>query len=320
MNLDNKTILLSRGYQKYSETIFEPMYPSVSTYPTQIEDPDIPPTNDFPLPFELGNVETSWLKFISVANFIKTKDIYALKQFLAASECLELLSPDKLRMGSAPNAENIGLGGGTLASFIHSMGNEQKRQINKIVSNFVGFKTQIKTKVIDGKIELFASEQFKNASPKINADHISDGLLRIIAFAAISIQTKNEENIKASPFYSETLHRELVTGMILLDEIEDGINPYLAEKTTELLKSVVKQSNRQIIITTHSPILVNRIEPDDIIFLWKSDDGTVHCKHMFSTDEMRDTLEFLNPGEAWLNYDKDEILNKMNQSMGTKDK
>jgi predicted ATPase len=102
--------------------------------------------------------------------------------------------------------------------------------------------------------------------------------------------------------------------MILLDEIEDGINPYCIQKAVVLLRKIIGTTKRQIIVTTHSPVILNDFSPEEIVYLWKADDGTVQCKTMFSTDEMMDTLEFLHPGEVWLNYSKDDVLKKMKVS------
>jgi hypothetical protein len=33
---------------------------------------------------------------------------------------------------------------------------------------------------------------------------------------------------------------------------------------------------------------------------------------MFSTEEMKRTLKVLNPGEVWVNYEKDEIIQRLN--------
>jgi predicted ATPase len=82
--------------------------------------------------------------------------------------------------------------------------------------------------------------------------------------------------------------------LILLDEIENGINPCLAGRVAGLLRDIVKDSGRQVIATTHGPMILNCFDPEEIVFLWKADDGLARCKKMFSTDEMRDTLEFLN--------------------------
>jgi predicted ATPase len=80
------------------------------------------------------------------------------------------------------------------------------------------------------------------------------------------------------------------------------------------LQTIVKGANRQVIITTHSPIILNYLEPEDIFFLWKDKDGAINGRKMFSAEEMRESLDFLNPGEIWFNYGKDEIISRLTKS------
>ncbi|MDR0312914.1 MAG: ATP-binding protein, partial [Treponema sp.] len=100
-------------------------------------------------------------------------------------------------------------------------------------------------------------------------------------------------------------------GMILLDEIENGINPYLTEQIVYLLRNLVEKTRRQVIVTTHSPVILNEFKPEEIVFLWKDKNGAVHSKKMFSTGEMKSLLKALNPGEVWINLEKKDILEKL---------
>jgi predicted ATP-binding protein involved in virulence len=100
-------------------------------------------------------------------------------------------------------------------------------------------------------------------------------------------------------------------GIILIDEIEDGINPYLTEKVSKILQSIVKKLRRQIIVTTHSPIILDYISSKDITFLWKKEDGGIDCSKMFKTTRMKKLLTALNPGEVWTNLSKEQILERM---------
>jgi len=124
----------------------------------------------------------------------------------------------------------------------------------------------------------------------INSLHISDGLLRIMAFVVISLKENS---------------------MILLDEIENGINPYLTGSIISLLREIMKKPERQIILTTHSPVMLNDFRPEEINFLWKDNNGAVNARRFFDTEEMKSLLEALNPGEVWINLEKDEILGKI---------
>jgi predicted ATPase len=97
-----------------------------------------------------------------------------------------------------------------------------------------------------------------------------------------------------------------------LDEIENGINPYTTGMVIDHLRKIIDKSGKQIIITTHSPVMLNEFKPEEIVFLWRDTQGAVHDKQMFATEAMREALDFLNPGEIWENYGKDAILTKLN--------
>jgi AAA15 family ATPase/GTPase len=99
-------------------------------------------------------------------------------------------------------------------------------------------------------------------------------------------------------------------GIVLLDEIENGINPYLTGSISGLLNDLTKTSRCQVILTTHSPVVLNDFKLEEIVFLWKDKNSSVHSKKFFDTEERRKALDFLNPGEIWENYGKNAILNK----------
>jgi hypothetical protein len=93
--------------------------------------------------------------------------------------------------------------------------------------------------------------------------------------------------------------------------IEDGINPYLTQKVIDLLRSIEQDQGRQVIVTTHSPVMLNDFKPDEIVFLWKDEPGASHCGKMFATDRMRYPLNALSPGEIWINLEKEQIFERM---------
>jgi hypothetical protein len=61
-------------------------------------------------------------------------------------------------------------------------------------------------------------------------------------------------------------------------------------------------------------VLLNDFKPEEVVFLWKDKNGNIHSKKFFDTEEMREALDFLNPGEIWENYGKDTILAKLGVS------
>jgi len=249
-------------------------------------------------------LKSSYIKLIDEKNPSPMfhEELYAIKKFFAHSSSYELLTPDRMReKTSRREATDIGLGGEQLAAYINSMPNSQKRKLNKILSEFAGYSVKATTKTKrPGWVDLFIKESFSATETKIKATHISDGLIRLIGLIATSLPNVDDD-------VSDS-------GFILLDEIEDGINPYLTEKVIGMLRTVVSDYDKQIILTTHSPVMLNHFEKNEIIFMWRDDSGFIHAQPMFDTEGMKDTLDCFNPGEVWLNYSKDEIIELMNSS------
>ena len=240
------------------------------------------------------NLQSSWLKYIETD---QKNSLFALKNFLTESAFFGLLSPDSIRKGKEQiSDENIGQNGINLATFIHSMSPEDREYLNKGVSKFIESKIKIETVDIGKKIDFFIEEKFGILISRINKDHISDGLLRLIAFAALYLQK----------YINNPYH-----GFILLDEIENGINPYMTEQIVSLLREINEKQKRQIIVTTHSPVILNNFNQEEIIFLWKDNNGSVYSRKFFESDEMKSLLEALNPGEVWINLEKEDILERL---------
>lgn len=261
---------------------------------------------DLPYSFSQFNLGASALKLIDEtavpsesAGGEALAMLRLLKHFLSASSSFELLSPERMRSrGNRGHVSDIGLGGEKLPAFLHGLSSARKTELNRLLSDFMGYKVKVVTQTQEqpGWINLYLAEDFEaTRQTKVKVRYVSDGLLRIIALLAIFVQGNETSR----------------GGMILLDEIEDGINPYLVEKLVQLLKRVTRDQQRQVIVTTHSAVLVNQLESSDLFFLWRDERGSIHCKPLFSTGAMQETLEFLQPGEVWLNYSESEILEKL---------
>jgi predicted ATPase len=259
------------------------------------------------------NIQSSALKYVfeTTASNEKINNLYF---FLLAVTNFGLLSPEKMRSGNKlPYSHSVGAEGEVLAYRIHKMSDTKKHEFNKIISDLTGFCIEVQTIEQRGKIELSIICKTDDDTMEINSKHISDGLLRIMAFIVISMG--EEFNLT----YDENEHIERGIprrGMILLDEIENGINPYLTEEIILRLRNLVESSKEQLILTTHSPVILNEFKPEEIVFLWKDAEGSVHSRNFFSTEEMREALSFLNPGEIWENFGKDKILTKLGISNG----
>ena len=100
---------------------------------------------------------------------------------------------------------------------------------------------------------------------------ISDGTLRILAFLV-------------------ALYQEKTPSIICFEEIENGIHPWLLNKIMELLKIVSTEGINgkpvQILITTHSPLVLNYVEPHQVRAVELDDEGKTQV-HVLPTDSVR---------------------------------
>lgn len=121
----------------------------------------------------------------------------------------------------------------------------------------------------------------------IPVSDISDGTLRILAFLAV-------------------LYQEKTPSIICFEEIENGVHPWLLHKMMELLKIVSTEGINgkpvQILLTTHSPLILNYVEPHQVRAVELDNEGKTQV-HALPTDSVRfqKSLEAYDGelGELW---------------------
>lgn len=242
------------------------------------------------------NMTSSFLKNIDAQkDKAKFPELATLIEFMTESDSFELLSTERMRKSSRGEADTIGMGGEKLAAFIHGLQPEQKKNLSRHLHNYMPFINEVDTEVKGrpGWIEIKVAENFpaEEKSFTISPAHISDGTLRMIAISAL------QETDKTS-------------GMVLLDEIENGINPHIADKMVyDLIER--RGMQRQIIVTTHSSVMLDYFPPESIVFIWRNGDGVVHNQALFLNPDLSSQLKYMYPGEVWINTDEKDIIAKL---------
>lgn len=196
---------------------------------------------------------------------------------------LELLSPHLMRKSARSGDVDIGAGGEKLAAYLHGIKGEARVRLVKLLQRFypqlVDFKV---TNQRAGWKKLSFIEQFEGHKLETDATHISDGLLRILAVLA---QADSDRSL------------------LLLDEIENGINPEIIEKLVDALVD----SEQQIVVTTHSPMILNYLEDEtarhSVQFIYKTSKGETRVRPFFSIPRIGEKLSYMGPGEAFVDTD-----------------
>ncbi|HEJ9721986.1 AAA family ATPase [Proteus mirabilis] len=229
------------------------------------------------------------------------KEIKKIKERLCALRSLDLLSPQSLRQKvRKTERQDIGMGGEQLSAFLHQLKAEQKTLLIKQLQEYYPQITEIKTTAQrSGWVQLEVSEEFisngKEISLTTEARHINDGMLRLLAILAQQFSDL------------ETL---------LFDEIENGINPEITEKIVDALVA----SPKQIIVTTHSPMVLNYLEDDvakkAVVLIYRRKNGEVGAVKFFDLASANKKLNTLAPGDAMLDLYLTDMAKEADSLLG----
>lgn len=95
------------------------------------------------------------------------------------------------------------------------------------------------------------------------------------------------------------LHDPFLPPLLGLEEVDHGLHPYALDRLVERLRMASRRA--QIIVATHSPTLINRLEPDELIICERDLVSGASRIPAITRDEMRDLREGdeLGLGELW---------------------
>ena len=203
---------------------------------------------------------------------------------------LELLSTSELRRNSRTSEEPFGLRGERFSSYLNSLGDEARDNIVKRVRRFYPIGDIHLKKKRAGWVEMSITDALGGF--QVGSNHISDGVLRMIAFAALP-EAKGQFSI------------------VLIDEVEDGIEPHHIKDLVEDLRS---QIGCQVLATSHSPVLANFANAEEVKMVWRNDEANIFAISVKDLEIFKD--EYLGIGEAWLNTSNRAIGKSINKVRG----
>lgn len=206
-----------------------------------------------------------------------------VKDSILEIRSLDLISPELLRSQSRSSGGKLGLGGEKLSAYIHESGSKAKARLKNTLTEVYPQLLELDTKSLRaGWKQLKVSEKYENRKLVSSARHVNDGMLRLMAIL---------------------LQLDIGNAFLLFDEIENGINPELIEF---LVDQLVK-SDDQVMVTTHSPMILNfmddEVAKEGVVLLYKTKEGYTRAIRLFDIPSMAKKLEFMGPGEAFIDTD-----------------
>ncbi len=218
--------------------------------------------------------------------------IVEFREYLQNIYSLDLLSPRELRKESKESSI-LGLSGENLSGFLHTFNEMQKanilKNLQKCYPNIVDYSVE---PTANGYYRLEITEKFKDKIITNEAKYLNDGVLRLIAIFA-QLETKQS--------------------FLLFDEIENGINSELIETLMDILIA----SKHQIIVTTHSPMILNYIDDEvakeSVKYIYKTKEGLTQSIPFFEIPSMAEKLEMMGAGSAYVDTDLEALLDEIEE-------
>lgn len=117
---------------------------------------------------------------------------------------------------------------------------------------------------------------------RVGVETLSEGFLYAVAFAALR-------------------HMDSVS-ILCVEEPENGLHPARIREVMNVLRDL-SQRGTQVLLTTHSPLVVNELRPDEVTVVTRPAGGSVATR-LIDVPLYRERTERdgLLPGEFWVSY------------------
>lgn len=130
----------------------------------------------------------------------------------------------------------------------------------------------------DGKGLYF---ELKGGSQLMPASQASDGTLLVLAYLTV-------------------LYLPQPPRLLLIEEPENGIHPKRLRDILEILRDLVhEQSHTQVVLTTHSPYVLDLFKPEEVTLCTKLDTGEIKTTRLSESTKVMQQLDVFTLGEVW---------------------
>ena len=119
-----------------------------------------------------------------------------------------------------------------------------------------------------------------NDGTKVHAREMSEGLLYWLAFAVL-------------PHIDPA-------AILLIEEPENGLHPSRIAEVMKVLRAI--SSRMQVILATHSPLVINELQPEEVTILTRSPKTGTRATRLDRTKHFQQRQNVYAPGELWLSF------------------
>jgi predicted ATPase len=115
----------------------------------------------------------------------------------------------------------------------------------------------------------------------VPAAHVSEGTLLVLALLTAMLNPVRPK-------------------LLLIDDLDRGLHPKAQRKLIPMIRAIQDQNpDLQVIATTHSPYIVDELDPKDIRVTWAGEDGATSCARLDQHPDLDRWKDEMWPGEFW---------------------
>lgn len=229
--------------------------------------------------FDTG--DTSVLGIKAVGFLDQHPDIRELRAFIEGWQFLQV-DLTKIR---EPQRDRRALhllpDGSNLANVLRTLSAGNPGKLDEIVADVRSLLAHVESLQLEverGQVTLLLKEHgFARAFDPLA---LSDGTLRLLVLVT-AVHTMPEQ------------------GLLCIEEPEHGLHPLLFGPLLDLIRERCPDGgSRQIVMTTHSPDLVDAAEPQEVVPVERAEDGSTELR-VLDQDKLKQWLEEFRLGELW---------------------
>jgi predicted ATPase len=202
------------------------------------------------------------------------------------------LNPALLREPSR-KSDDLGPGGERLAGLLRRIRDRKDGSFEHLLKRVRRRYPQLRDILVRqgsyGWNRIEVTEKWGREMVTLNARQVSDGLLRLIAIAAL-----HEEPTRPT--------------IIMIDEIENGVHPHLLGGLMELLEELA-DAGTQVIATSHSPVALNHVKSaNQVLLARRTERGPAVLTPISATRGYQELGDHFDVGELWFNLGEQRLL------------
>jgi hypothetical protein len=121
------------------------------------------------------------------------------------------------------------------------------------------------------------------------AEAVSDGVMLSLAFIALAHSKKHPR-------------------IMLVEQPEHGVHHAALKDIVATLHDLADNKGVQVVLTTHSPYLLDLVEPKEVRIFSKDEEGAVHAVKLSDYPEVEKLRKYFMTGEIWTEFNEAEIV------------